>query len=102
MKFNLKLRVVLSVCVALMLLLSAASAHALRSAPPPSTKPEMQDMPKGTLCGLYMMTQSSLKARVYCLGHNPLHSCPSGFKRADLGYFEAGGGTRKWVTCIKL
>lgn len=59
------------------------------------------DMPRGTLCGLYMVTQSTVRANVRCQGRQVGSSCPPGFARADLGYFEAGGGARALVTCVK-
>ncbi|MCH2533947.1 MAG: prepilin-type N-terminal cleavage/methylation domain-containing protein [Bdellovibrionales bacterium] len=58
-------------------------------------------MPSGAHCGIFMQTQGSIKAQADCDGHNPASSCPTGFTRADLGYFEAGGGARKFATCVK-
>lgn len=58
-------------------------------------------MPPGSHCGIFMQTQGSVKAQSDCDGHNPASSCPTGFTRADLGYFEAGGGARKLATCVK-
>lgn len=58
-------------------------------------------MPAGAHCGIFMQTQGTVKAQADCDGHNPASSCPAGFTRADLGYFEAGGGARKLATCVK-
>ena len=58
-------------------------------------------MPAGAHCGIFMQTQGSIKAQADCDGYNPAISCPTGFTRADLGYFEAGGGARKYATCVK-
>jgi len=58
-------------------------------------------MPAGSQCGIYMMTQNALHGYKDCQGYNPSISCPSGFTRAHLGYFEAGKGTRNFSTCMK-
>lgn len=60
-----------------------------------------QSMPSGTQCGIYMMTGGSVRAYTSCQGYNPRYSCPAGYSRSDLGYFEAGGGDRKYATCLK-
>ncbi|MBQ1784176.1 MAG: hypothetical protein II007_11035 [Gammaproteobacteria bacterium] len=59
------------------------------------------DMPAGATCGMYMQTQGVIKANVPCQGMSPISGCPSGFYKADLGYFEAGNGSRAFVTCVK-
>ena len=58
-------------------------------------------MPASSHCGINMVTQSTLRGYKDCQGHNPAKSCPSGFSRADLGYFEAGKGDRNFSTCVK-
>jgi ElaB/YqjD/DUF883 family membrane-anchored ribosome-binding protein len=60
-----------------------------------------QSMPAGTQCGIYMMTGSRVRAYTSCQGYNPRNSCPPGYARSDLGYFEAGGGDRRYATCLK-
>ena len=59
------------------------------------------DLPAGALCGLHMASQGSSRANDRCQGRNPRYGCPANFVRRTLGYFEAGGGYRAWVTCVK-
>lgn len=59
------------------------------------------DMPAGTRCGEYVMSQNQQRALTRCQGHNPRYSCPSGFSRKDFGYFEAGNGSRMYMWCSK-
>ena len=59
------------------------------------------DMPSGSWCGSNIMTQNIQQTLVLCQGHNPITSCPSGFTRGTIGYFEAGSGTRHFWFCIK-
>ncbi len=66
-----------------------------------SAKVTWAQMPSGSQCGIYMMSGGSLNGYKQCQGHNPRSSCPSGFSRATLGYFEAGGGDRNFTTCMK-
>ncbi len=62
---------------------------------------DWSNMPSGTHCGVFMQTGGVIRSQKECQGHNPRSSCPAGFTRADLGYFEAGGGARQYATCIK-
>lgn len=71
-----------------------SGSNAMATEPPP-------EPPKGSMCGIYMMSQSSLNGYMDCKGHNPRYSCPTGYKRATLGYFEAGGGDRNISMCVK-
>lgn len=58
-------------------------------------------MPVGTMCGIHMASQGGVRANDLCQGVNPRYGCPAKFSRRTLGYFEAGGGYRAWVTCVK-
>ena len=62
---------------------------------------DWDDLPSGTHCGVYMRTQSHTYAYKECQGHNPRNSCPAGFQKAMLGYFEAAGGDRYLGYCVK-
>ena len=59
------------------------------------------DLPLGSLCGLHMASLNSDRANELCQGRNPRYGCPAKFTQRTLGYFEAGGGRRAWMTCVK-
>lgn len=53
-------------------------------------------MPMDSLCGFYSDDNGSGNL---CMGHNPHHSCPDGFERAQV-YYESSG-TNRSTFCIK-
>lgn len=69
---------------------------------PPKVEIYWDEMPVGSPCGMFMMTGGNVSGRqINCQGHDPRTSCPAGYLRADLGYFEAGNGSRKLAMCVK-
>ncbi len=59
------------------------------------------DMPSGSKCGDYVMSGNKTRVNVYCMGQSVRNGCPKGFTHRNFGYFEAGGGERKYVWCTK-
>lgn len=70
----------------------------LSDLPPTST---WNEMPVGSVCGIYIQLRGSVRADIECQGHSARTSCPVGYERADLGYFEAYSGDRKFAYCVK-
>lgn len=81
-------------------LTGSLSAQSLQSGAS-SAEIDWDSMPAGTICGVYMVTQSTVRANIKCNGIPVSNGCPSGFFRADLGFFEAGGGSRALIMCAK-
>ena len=81
-------------------LAGSLSARSLQSGAT-SAEIDWDAMPAGTICGVYMVTQSTVRANIKCNGVLVSSGCPTGFFRANLGYFEAGGGSRALIMCAK-
>ncbi|TBW57374.1 hypothetical protein EZI54_06875 [Marinobacter halodurans] len=81
---------------------TANSAYSTaRSARNIATSRQWKYQARGTSCGFFMQSGGSTNGYMSCMGYNPHNGCPSGFTQARLGYFEAGGGSRDLVTCLK-
>jgi type II secretory pathway pseudopilin PulG len=57
--------------------------------------------PPGSVCGMNVVNNGTQRIQVLCQGHDPKTSCPAGFTQEDFGYYEAGGGSRWAMYCMK-
>lgn len=75
-----------------------------KASPKPTTESSNIDwsqMPSGSKCGDYVMTGGKTQVNVKCQGVDVKTRCPSGFTHRNFGYFEAGGGDRRYTWCSK-